>query len=127
MNQIQFFRKLMLLLAFVVPLLVIFHFIPVLRPYDGLNLSAFIFFNLLCLGAYYLGKKSLNSPNKYLFNQLIMLNVIIKMIVSISIILIYHTFFTPETNWFVMPFLILYLIYTVFETYLLTSLVKSHT
>jgi hypothetical protein len=126
MNDAQFVRQYAILLAFVVSLLLVFHFIPVFRPYDELNIVAFIFFNALCIGAYYFGKRSLQSSNKFLFNQLIVLNVIVKMGVSIAIIIVFRKLFNPDTNWFVLSFLILYLIYTIFETYLLTALVKMH-
>lgn len=126
MSNAHFLKLYAVLLLIVLPLLLVFCFIPVFKPYNGLNVVSFIFFNVLCLAAYYFGKKSLKSPNKFLFNQLIMLNVIIKMFVSIGIIVIFHQFYNPQTNWFVLPFLIFYVIYTIFETYLLTNLVKLH-
>lgn len=121
-----FYRQFLALFAIVLVVLIATSFIPVFSPYTLLSYSGFIFFNLLSLAAYYLGKKSLNSSNKFLFNNLVILNVMTKMLVSVAIIVIYQRTTHPETNWFVLPFLVLYLIYTIFETYILTKLVKAY-
>ena len=121
-----FYRQFLSLFTIVLILLIAISFIPVFTSYKILSFSGFVFFNLLSLAAYYLGKLSLNSSNKFLFNNLVILNVMTKMFVSISIIVIYQRTAHPETNWFVLPFLFLYFIYTIFETYTLTKLVKAY-
>jgi hypothetical protein len=105
-------------------LVLISYFIKVLAPYIGLSIAGFVFFNLLTLVIYIFAKRSLKSSNKYLFNNLVILNVMVKMFVSVGIIISFQRISQPSDNWYVVPFLVLYLIYTIFETYMLTKLAK---
>jgi hypothetical protein len=97
------------------------------------EIGKFTDFSLMCIGAfvslsigiYYLGVQAINSANKYSFNNLVVINMILKMIVSVLIILIYKQINEVESRGFIIPFLVIYLSYTIFETYFLTKLAKQ--
>ena len=82
---------------------------------------AFVGFSILM---YYLGLKAAKSENKYMFNNLIMGNMLMKMIFCIVLILAYKAVYEVESRAFVIPFLVIYLSFTIFETYFLTKLAK---
>ncbi len=97
------------------------------------EIGKFTDFSLMCIGAfvalsigiYFLGIQAINSSNKYSFNNLVVVNMILKMIVSVLIILIYKQINEVESRGFIIPFLVIYLSYTIFETYFLTKLAKQ--
>ena len=122
MTNSEFYKQFGVVFMASAILLFFFNWLKQTTDYQILSISGFIFFNLLSLGAFFLGKKSLNSSNKFLFNNLVIVNVMIKMFISVAIIIVFQKYAEPATNWFVLPFLTLYLVYTIFETYILTKL-----
>ena len=57
------------------------------------------------------------SKNKNAFTSVILMTTMAKMFLAILIIVIYVKVFEPDSRMFVFPFLGIYLIYTIFETY----------
>lgn len=110
------FIKLMLitmlgLLLVLVPI----HFVKGIKPFVDLTVILVAFFVLLSVGVYFLGERFSRSKNKYQYNQLIILNFVFKLGVSIGILVIYNSISQPESNLFVVPFGIIYLAFTIFE------------
>jgi hypothetical protein len=68
------------------------------------------------------GQKAAKSENKYVFSNLIMPFTFIKMFVSVVGLLIYTKFFPPETKFFLLPFFLVYFVFTIFETFFLVKL-----
>jgi len=64
----------------------------------------------------FLGKLSLRSENKYGFINLIMANVMFKIIASFAVVGMYFKLYSPDNKFFILPFLLVYLIFTIFET-----------
>ena len=62
------------------------------------------------------GSLILKSENKYSFIRLVMVNVMIKVLASIATVWIYFKLYTPDNKFFLLPFLLVYLIFTIFET-----------
>ncbi len=60
--------------------------------------------------------KALKSTNKMAFIQLVMANVFLKLVFLMAIVAIYNKLATPSSKFFVIPFLIIYAIFTVYET-----------
>jgi hypothetical protein len=74
---------------------------------------------------FYLGTKAAKSKNKYTFNNIIVGNMILKMFMCVLIVLVYKNAYEIQSRAFLFPFLIIYLSYTIFETYFLTKLAKT--
>ncbi len=62
------------------------------------------------------GSLILKSENKYSFIRLVMVNVMIKILSSIATVWIYFNVYAPDNKFFLLPFLLVYLIFTIFET-----------
>ncbi len=60
--------------------------------------------------------RALNSTNKMAFIQLVMANVFLKLVALMAIVAIYNKLSTPSSKFFVIPFLVIYAIFTVYET-----------
>ena len=82
-------------------------------------------FTVLYIVMFYFGSSTARSSNKYSFNNLIIGNMLLKMIVSVLVIFIYKKVYQVESRAILLPFLVIYLSYTIFETYFLTKLAKS--
>lgn len=115
MSISHFIRLLIITLAFLLLTLVPLHFVDVIRPFFDLSIILVVFFILLSFGVYFLGERFARSKNKYLYNQLILINFAVKLGLSIGILLVYHKITNPESNLFIVPFGIIYLAFTSLE------------
>jgi len=115
MSITNFIRLLSVTLAFLLLTLIPLHIIKGIRPFIDLTVILLIFFILLSFSVYFLGEHFAKSKNKYLYNQLILINFAAKLGISIGILFVYYKLTTPESNLFIVPFGIIYLAFTVFE------------
>ena len=101
------------------------HQITVLTPYSALSwisIAGFVGFSLLLFG---MGTKGAKSSNNHLFVQLFLVATLLKMLLCILLIWWYFKSWQPQTHLFVIPFFVIYSIYTSFEVYFLGKLAKS--
>ncbi|MCB0633215.1 MAG: hypothetical protein KDD15_25925, partial [Lewinella sp.] len=91
-------------------------------PLSWLSLFLFILLSILM---YYVGKRSSMSENKNDFTNVVLGFTIGKMFLSIMIIYAYFSLMQPEGKWFIIPFFIVYFMYTAFETYFMMKLGKT--
>ena len=115
MSLTHFIRLLLITLGFLLLTLIPLHFVKGIRPFMDLSIILVIFFILLSFGVYYLGEQFARSKNKYLYNQLILINFAAKLGISIGILFVYHNLTSPDSNLFVVPFGIIYLAFTILE------------
>lgn len=115
MSLSHFIRLLLITLAFLLLTLIPLHLIDVIRPFIDLSIILLIFFIVLSFGVYFLGERFVSSKNKYLYNQLILINFAAKLGISIGILFVYHNLTKPDSNLFIVPFGIIYLAFTVLE------------
>jgi hypothetical protein len=79
------------------------------------------FFVVLSVSMYYLGKRSLGSPNKMMFTNVATMFMFGKMFLSVIILFIYKQTINPTSGNFVLPFVVVYLFFAVFETYFMVK------
>jgi len=115
MSLKDFSRLLFITLGFLLLTLIPLHIVKGIRPFIDLTIILMVFFVLLSFGVYFLGERFAESKNKYLYNQLILINFAAKLGISIGILIVYHQLTLPDSNLFVVPFGIIYLAFTVFE------------
>jgi hypothetical protein len=80
-----------------------------------LTLNTFIFL----LAAWFSYK---NDEKKFL--ALAYINFLVKLILVVSIPLYYRTFFTPPESNFIIPYIVIYAVFTVLETWFLSSNIR---
>ncbi len=85
----------------------------------GILLSVYGFVFMALTSWFYLYKlmKSANSTNKNIFIQTVMVNIFVKMVSILMIVVIYYKIYNPKDKVIIIPFLVIYLLYSVFETY----------
>ena len=87
-----------------------------LAPYQDIFWISILFFFLFSLLTYWLGNNAAQSDNKFAFTQVTFLFLFGKLLFSIFILIAYKKIADPENNLFVLPFFLVYLCYTAFET-----------
>ncbi|TXB63033.1 hypothetical protein [Phaeodactylibacter luteus] len=79
-------------------------------------------FVLISLGMYYAGRKAAVSENKHDFTNVALGVTVGKLFFAIGFILGYNYLAQPDDRQFIIPFFSVYLIYTIFETYVMMKL-----
>lgn len=74
-------------------------------------------YSILCITIYIAGRLLINSPRRNLYLGLIMMNVLFKMVFSIVIVYIYRERYAPAESYYLLPFIVSYILFTIFETH----------
>jgi hypothetical protein len=108
--------------ALVSAVLVGFQYLEALSDYTVLSWISFSFFFVFSLLVYRGGQISAGKQNKQIFGQFFLAATAVKMLMSLTIILLYFLLSKPATQYFIIPFFFVYLCYTCFEVYFMTRL-----
>jgi hypothetical protein len=95
-----------------------------LALYRDIFFISILFFVSFSIVTYMLGKQAAESTNKFAFTNLTLVFLFGKLLFSVVIIVGYKEIANPESNLFVLPFFLVYLCYTAFETYFMMRLAK---
>ncbi|MCB0644436.1 MAG: hypothetical protein KDC44_22485 [Phaeodactylibacter sp.] len=119
MNPTQFYKQFILITIGTIALLILLHTFAGFKEFQVLSWLSLGFFFLVSWTMYTLGSRLAVSSNKNAFTSMVMVFVFAKMLLSVLIIAVYAKTFEPQSKLFVLPFFLVYLIYTIFETYFL--------
>ena len=122
MNRNRFFKTLTFVALGLIPLLFLLSYIPDLQAHQIFIWINWAFFLLFTIGVYFLAEKAANDPNLNTFSRVIMGVIFVKMILILIVVLIYKKTMNPEGAWFLLPFFIIYLVFTIFEVYFMNKL-----
>jgi hypothetical protein len=126
MSSNKFYIFLILTVLFTVGFLfLIFFFFPPLYNYAKLGWASLALFINITFLMFFLGKRAIVSPNKMLFSNISMGFIFLKMVMSLMIIVTYKKIAHPASNLFIVPFFIVYLTFTIFETYLMLKMTQK--
>jgi len=120
-----FFLQTSLITVTTIALLFGLSFYPPLSPFLGFGLICLFFFIALSIIMYITGIRAAASPQRGFFTQLILVFTIVKMFLSIVVVFVYFKVAQPTSSWFLLPFFLVYLIYTIFESYFMIRIGKS--
>jgi hypothetical protein len=126
MSSKSFYIFLTLTILLTVSLLFLCFFLfPPLSAYAKLGWASLVLFINITFLMFFLGKKTIASPNKLLFSNISMGFIFLKMVMSLMIIVTYKKMTHPASNLFIVPFFIVYLTFTIFETYLMLKMTQK--
>ena len=77
---------------------------------------------MIVILAYVLGKWAAMRESKYVFVGMTILFIFVKMFVGVALVIHYVDTEAPDDKLFVIPFLVNYLMFTIFEIYVLDKL-----
>jgi hypothetical protein len=116
---------LLLVTAFTICALFAWHiFLPESAAKSRFTLWCVITFVVINILAYYSGLRAATSKSNYRFIQLMMILILVKMFVCIGLVVAYVKISSPDSKLFVLPFLTIYLIYTIFEIFVLQKIAR---
>lgn len=107
------------LLFFIVKL-----FLPVGPYFDFLNYSI-LFFLVFTAAVYLLGELATRKKAKNMFIYMIMINVLFKLVAGFVFVYLYAQSNQPSDTYFILPFLWVYLVFLIFETYSSSTQAKA--
>jgi len=91
-------------------------------PHALLGWYCILVFSILSFVIFLLGKNTVDHPVRTRFIGVTIANMMLKMFISIVIVLVYYKLRSPGDPYFIVPFIIIYIIYTIFETRFLLKL-----
>ncbi len=124
MAKPTFYRLLSLISGATALLLLVLGQFSIFRPYLPFSFACLSLFLILTLAMYIVGEKTARSSNKSLFTSMVLVFTFGKILLSFAIVLLYYYLAAPASKVFLLPFFIVYLIFTIFETYLMMQIGK---
>jgi hypothetical protein len=124
MNRRRFLIQLSLLATGVLALLLSSQFFSPFQPYLHFSLMSLAFFVFLSAGMYFPAAKAAISKDKNAFTRLIMMFTFGKLLLTVVLVIGYQKLSRPPDNFFLLPFFLVYIAFTIFETIFLTKLGK---
>ncbi len=124
MTYKTFFTQLLLVTLVAVVMIVMVDQVPALSAYTDLSWVTCAFFVFVCINLFFFGHRAASSDSKYAFTNIIFAFMMGKMMLTIGLVMGYNNFMQPTTKLFLVPFFMVYLIYTIFETYFMMKLGK---
>ncbi|MEN0046554.1 MAG: hypothetical protein AAF806_05825 [Bacteroidota bacterium] len=120
------FFAILLGVSFLVLLLILLQqHIPSLAEFTSISWISALVFTLVNITMYFIGRRSATNRNKGQFISIFMGFTLLKMLFAVCIILLYVQYYNPSTKFFVFPFFLLYLVYTVFELWFMMKLGRA--
>jgi|APTNR8051073442_1049403.scaffolds.fasta_scaffold00229_18 hypothetical protein len=122
MTARQFFIQLAAVAAFAAAALAALHQAPVFAGHEWFSWGGWATFILLAVLSFYAGRRSALSANKNDFSSLVIGLSMGKMMAAALGVIVYAKAVQPQSKLFIVPFFIIYAIFTVYETIVLTKL-----
>jgi hypothetical protein len=124
MSKRRFFSQLFFLMLLTGLVLVFIHILQPFAPYKMLSMASLVFFAVFTVSIYFTAANAALSKDRNAFTRLIMLSTFVKMVLTGALIIGYHHFFKPADNYFLIPFFLIYIVFTTFETIFMSKLGK---
>ena len=126
MKSKTFFSNLLLTTLSAIIFVFIIRFIPGIKPFEAMGWSSVLFFVAWSLLMFYTSNKAAKDSNKNIFTSAILGFTFGKMIFAFIFVVAWAKIIEPSSKLFLVPFLGVYLIYTIFETHFMMKLGKSN-
>ena len=120
-----FSRQLAIISAVTAFVLFLVHQFTPIGAYSDFSWISLAFFVLLTIAMYGVGYFTAQSDSTTAFTGTILGFTFAKMALSLVVVIAYHKYSQPNSKVFVIPFFIVYLIYTAYETYFMSLLGKQ--
>lgn len=125
MTTKKFTAQLLSLVSILFLSLFILHSFPLIQPYWDLSILSIVFYTILSILMFLLGKKTANNENINDFSQVVFGSIIGKMFLTVLLVVAYFEMTQPIDRYFLLPFFLIYLAFTIFETAVMMKLSKS--
>lgn len=120
MESSVFFKWLVIVTILLITLILALSFLDPFEDILPISYASLAFFVILSIAVFYLGHAAAKSSDKNKLTQLIIALVFFKLFSCLLIIIVYDQIFQPKSNHYVIPFFLIYIVFTVFEVNMLT-------
>lgn len=124
MSHSKFLIQLLLTIGICVLFISGFLYFLEIRQHIYFSIFSIAFFAILCYLVFLFGKMT-GRKQPGLFMYTIIINVFVKLLASFLVVYFYVQYAKPNDQLFIIPFLTVYLVFTIFETYFLSILAKE--
>lgn len=124
MNKRKFYIQLFSVAVALAAVIFFLQIFPAIKPAFHFLLISLGFFILLSLGMFLLAAGAAVSKDKNAFTRMLMVFTLGKLLLTVVLIIGYQMIVKPAEIYYVIPFFMIYISFTVFETYFLTKLGK---
>jgi len=121
----RFFQLLLATIALLVVILYLISMNVKIKEYIDIAYYAIPAFTFLSVLVYLLTEFLERQENKGILLNLVILNVMFKFLIAIGVVALYYQLKNPKDGIFVLPFIIVYVVFTIFETYFMSVQAKS--
>ena len=90
----------------------------------GLTVTAIVVLALACVGMFYAGRWAAGHRNKFMFNNVFLGLTMVKMFGAGIAVVVFALVAEPVNKLFVLPFFLVYLIFSVYEVYTLVVVAR---
>lgn len=96
--------------------------LPGSEAFSSLSVTSSIGFGMIVVLAYYIGKKAAKSSSRFVFIRMTVVFIFVKMALGVALVVYHVRIELPGNKLFILPFLIIYLLFTIYEIYVLEKL-----
>ena len=125
MSLKNFITQIVGLSIFLLAALFLLHSFSPFSSYWDISLLSLVFFTALSFLMFYFGLSTSENEDKNAFTRVALLSTAGKMMLSVVLVVIYFEIRQPEDRNFLVPFFIVYLCFTIFETSFMMKLAKK--
>lgn len=86
------------------------------------NAISIISYCIFCISMYLFATKMMQQDKSYSFNGVISISFLFKLIMSLGILYYIETAFSPTGNTHILHYILIYIVYTIYETIFLTKI-----
>lgn len=119
MSAQVFYRQLGIVALFTAAALWLLNSFPLFAGHQLLYWMTFGVYLLITLLLFLIGRKLAGSSNRNSFTQFVMITVFAKMALTMAVLVVYLKMTEPGSKYFILPFFVVYLAFTIYETYML--------
>lgn len=124
MNTATFYKQTLLIVLFCAGALLLANLVPIFKAHQLLSWISLAVYTGLSLLIYFLGETTTKSKDKNAFIQIMLIFIFLKMMLSFAMVVLYAQNVEPASKYFILPFLFIYLVFTIFETAFLMRIAK---
>ncbi len=125
MTPKTFYSQLAIVSALVALILFFLNFYELFASHQVFSWISLLSFILFCSLLYFVESKAIHAQDKSLFSKLFLISIFFKMLFCVLLIIAYVVISKPDDQYFILPFFVIYLFFTVYEVYFVSKLAKS--
>ncbi len=125
MNTTVFYKKISILSGC---LLIFLIALSQFSPFQGtlyFSISSTFVFVIFTILVFHIGLRVVGSPNKNLFTGVAISSIFMKLVFILAFLFTYQAVVEPTSKYYLFPFILIYLVYTIFETSVMMQLSKA--